>query len=156
MSLLCIGIDPGVDGAVAVVFNGQHLMLSDIPTVSRGKSRAHRVIDPAGLAKILQPFRDADLAVLESVSAMPKQGVSSVFSLGESLGCIRGVLGAMQIPVEMVAPARWKKHFGLTSDKELSRSHAINRFPTADLHRKKDHNRAEALLLALYGETLNK
>jgi crossover junction endodeoxyribonuclease RuvC len=131
--------------------------LQDMPTmlIGKGTGKVKRQIDAAGLAVILRDssmgFRDETIVIVEKVSSMPGQGVSSVFSLGDSFGVIRGVCAALRLPVHFVAPATWKKHFGLGSDKEEARARAINLFPDASLARKKDHGRAEAILIALYG-----
>jgi crossover junction endodeoxyribonuclease RuvC len=86
--------------------------------------------------------------VLERVNAMPGQGSSSVFSLGDSFGCARSVVAACHLELTHVTPAQWKKHFKLTSDKELARALAVRMFPGAPLNLKKHADRAEALLLA--------
>jgi crossover junction endodeoxyribonuclease RuvC len=84
---------------------------------------------------------------------MPGQGVTSMFNFGRSYGDVRGVIGAMEVPLHFVTPQKWKKHFGLSSDKEQSRLRAIRMFPAVadSFKRKKDDGRAEAALIALYG-----
>ena len=79
---------------------------------------------------------------------MPGQGVTSMFSLGDSFGCARSALIATGCEFTLVAPQSWKKHFKLTSDKEQSRSLASRLFPSAPLHLKKHADRAESLLMA--------
>jgi crossover junction endodeoxyribonuclease RuvC len=154
---LFIGIDPGLSGAVAILDQGGGLvLLEDLPTVASGsgKAKVQRRIDPAGLSRLLGPYQDrAALAVLEAVAARPGQGVASVFSLGDTFGAVRAVLACMGVSVALVSPAEWKRCFRLDGDKERSRARAIELFPCADLHRKADHNRAEALLLARYAAT---
>jgi crossover junction endodeoxyribonuclease RuvC len=88
---------------------------------------------------------------------MPGQGVSSTFKFGTAYGALLGVLGALEIRTVLVAPATWKKHFRLDSDKEKSRALALRTFAKSPEHfaRKKDHGRGEAALLALYGSTLD-
>jgi crossover junction endodeoxyribonuclease RuvC len=151
---LFIGIDPGLSGAVAILDQGGGLvLLDDLPTVASGsgKAKVGRRVDPAGLSQLLAPFRDrAALAVLEAVAARPGQGVASVFSLGDTFGAVRAVLACMGLSVALVSPTEWKRHYRLDGDKERSRARSIELFPDADLHRKADHNRAEALLLALF------
>jgi crossover junction endodeoxyribonuclease RuvC len=127
---LCIGaIDPGGSGAVAFLFTGfpNTVASEDMPTA-------------AG---------DVDI---ERVGAMPKQGVSSTFKFGKAYGIAIGVVAALKIPVHFVTPAAWKRHFNLSADKEASRARALQLWPArADLFaRKRDHNRAEAALLARY------
>ena len=83
---------------------------------------------------------------------MPKQGVSSTFKFGKAYGVVIGVVAALKIPVHFVAPSVWKRHFGLSADKEEARARALQYWPErAELFaRKKDHGRAEAALLARY------
>lgn len=149
---LYLGIDPGLTGALAIL-NGDGSMHSveDLPVMMRGKGRVKHELDPAALARLLRPHvADIKLAVVEQVGSMPGQGVASVFSMGHTLGVIVGVLQALAVPVRLVAPAVWKRAAGISADKNLARSEAIRLFPGAPLERVKDHNRAEALLLARY------
>jgi len=148
---MIVGIDPGLTGAVGVLDpDGNYVDVIDIPVMATGaKSRIKNQINAAGLSRILEQ-QEIHVVVLELVNAMPSQGVASMFSLGDSFGTIRGVCGALKLPVELVRPASWKKHFNLGKDKDLARSLAIRLFPNAPLDRKKDHGRAEALLLARY------
>lgn len=158
--MIYIGIDPGVTGAVATDDYG-HGSVWDIPTTVTGKGTVKREINGALLAGILRDIAgnaqasddEGYTAILERTSAMPGQGVSSMFSMGVSRGVILGVLGALAIPYEEVVPAVWKRHFNLLGkDKDAARTLAIQMFPgmAAQLARVKDHNRAEALLLAAY------
>ncbi|MGC2785821.1 MAG: hypothetical protein WA397_18725 [Roseiarcus sp.] len=140
-----LGIDPGVSGAYALLgSNGLAAIVDDLPVVNRQVNAAQwrRIVHE------LQP----DVAIVELVDSMPKQGVASTFKFGMACGLIRGVLLGYGLPVIDVAPTVWKRHFKLAgSDGEQSRALAIQRFPTSPaLARKKDHNRAEALLIALW------
>jgi crossover junction endodeoxyribonuclease RuvC len=144
--MLTIGIDPGLTGAVGVLENGEFLAVFDMPTVSKGSGSVKNEVDPAGLAAILRDYHA--LCVIERVNAMPKQGASSTFSLGDSFGAARAVVATMGISLTYVTPAAWKKHFKLPSDKEMSRALAIRMFPSAPLNLKKHADRAEALLMA--------
>lgn len=148
--MITIGIDPGLSGAVGVLSDGRFVGVEDIPTVLKGSGSVKYEIDASGLIRILrEKCSDVDVEVaLERVNAMPGQGVSSVFSLGDSFGCIRACVAASRLPVNYVAPQTWKKYFKLTSDKEQSRSLAAKLFPDAELHLKKHADRAEALLMA--------
>ena len=153
-----IGIDPGLDGAIALMTRGAVLVrVEDIPSVMRGKGGgwAKRQADAAGIARLLRDMAygiaDEVLVVMERVSSMPSQGVSSVYSLGDTVGCLRGVAAALGYPLEYVTPAAWKRSYGIASDKEEARTRAIDLYPAAPLGRKKDHNRAEAILIARYG-----
>lgn len=90
--------------------------------------------------------------MIEKVGSMPKQGVSSTFKFGRSYGEIIGVVAAHKLRMDFVPPGVWKRTFGLSKDKDASRLKAMELFPQLRdrLTRKKDHNRAEALLIAEY------
>jgi crossover junction endodeoxyribonuclease RuvC len=149
--LSILAFDPGINGGCAVVDElGDLLLAVDTPTIGEG---SHRRIDAVTLASLVQEFRPYKFAVVEQVGAMPKQGVSSMFRFGQSYGTLFGVLGALAIPVRHVSPAKWKKSMNLNSDAEESRAKAIETWPDRAgwFTRKKDHNRAEAAILALWG-----
>lgn len=153
--MIFIGIDPGLTGAVAALdADGALIAVHDIPTMSSGKGRTVRnEINASELAWILRGVgglteQDACRAVLERVGAMPGQGVSSMFSMGDSFGAIRATLAVLGISTELVTPRKWKGDCGLNSDKEVCRAKAIQLYPGAPLARKKDHNRAESIMLA--------
>lgn len=137
-----IAIDPGsVSGAIAVRNDMGDFAVGDIPVVDGN-------IDAAELARFLHATRPI-LAVVERVGAMPKQGISSTFKFGVSVGVIYGVLAGAGVPLHSVTPQTWKKHFRLLGTvKERSRALAIQRHPTVEgLNLKKHHGRAEALLM---------
>lgn len=141
-----LGIDPGLSGALGFYFPAvSRVALEDLPL-------ADGEINAPALAARLRAFEPA-MIVLERVHAMPKQGVSSTFKFGVSFGAVRGVIGAVGIPLYLVSPTVWKKHYQLGADKEASRGRAIELFPhNADrLDKKRHHGRAEAALLAKYG-----
>jgi crossover junction endodeoxyribonuclease RuvC len=146
-----LGIDPGLSGAVAVL--GENLELLDVfdmPTMALSKGK--NCVNAAGLAAILRIDQHPATAYLEDVHAMPGQGVSGMFSFGRSLGVIEGVLATLGIPVVMVPPQTWKKRAGLQgAEKDKARTMAQRLYPGADLSRKKDIGRADAILIARYG-----
>jgi crossover junction endodeoxyribonuclease RuvC len=145
-----MGIDPGISGAVAFYFPDQRAGISayDVPIV--GKE-----INASALFDLIHQYAP-DLAVIEIVHSMPKQGVASSFNFGMSYGIAKGVVGSLHIPTINVAPTKWKKHFGLTADKEQARALAISTWPFSEhFRRKKDNGRAEAALLALYGARIH-
>lgn len=143
----CImGVDPGSSGAVAFYFPEfpTKIGVYDFPLVDKE-------INGAALADIIRAHAP-DLAVIESVHALPKQGVSSTFNFGVAYGIMRGVLSTLLVPQHYVTPSKWKKFYGLTAEKEKSRELAIQMWPGCEgFRRKKDHGRAEAALLARYG-----
>jgi crossover junction endodeoxyribonuclease RuvC len=147
-----IGVDPGLSGAVALISSDNDYRVFDIPVMSKGSGVVKSEINSGGMKEILALALSGakSVAALERVNAMPGQGVSSVFSLGDSFGSCRAVLACLDIPTFYVTPTEWKKFFGLTSDKEQARALAIRLFPKADLKLKKNIDRAEALLIASY------
>jgi len=149
--MIVIGIDPGLTGAIGVLQDGVYVGVEDMPTVVKGVGSVKYEVNPQGLISIIRKHalpEEAVSLVLEKVGAMPGQGVSSVFSLGDSYGAARAACAASRHELHLVTPMVWKKYFKLTSDKELSRSLATRLFPEAPLHLKKHDGRAEALLLA--------
>lgn len=159
-----VGIDPGITGAVAWV-NSAGYGVFDIPTMTASeKGKVRWMVDAEELAYLMTanlPAGAATAVALEQTSAMPGQGVSSMFSMGHSFGACHGVIGTLGYALTLVRPAQWKKDLeigrkkGEDADamKDKSLSLARRRFPKAPLERKKDHNRAEALLLAHWMKT---
>ena len=148
MTEVCIlGVDPGLSGAIAFYFPSrpERVAVEDMPL-------ADGEISAPLLAEMIVSFQPA-LAVIERVSAMPGQGVVSMFNFGRAYGDVRGVIGALAVPVHYVTPGKWKKHYQLGADKEECRGRALQLFPSCADHfkRKKDHGRAEAALIAKYG-----
>lgn len=152
-----IGIDPGLNGAIAFIGpNGQFKDVMDLPTMAKHKATGHvkNCINAKALYDIIMKWHHfAPEIWLEQVSSMPTDGASSAFSFGDTFGSIRATCACTGLPVMLVAPSVWKKYFNIGKDKEVARALAINLFPTASSHlaRKKDHDRAEALLVAKFG-----
>ena len=90
---------------------------------------------------------------------MPGQGVTSMFNFGQSFGVIKGICSAMQLSLNFVRPAKWKKYFNLIkTEKEASRAKAIEIFPyiSSKLSKKKDTNKADSILIAsFFNNTFN-
>lgn len=147
------GIDPGLSGAVCVfdVDKGM-LTILDMPTVEvkSGKTMKRRLSEPM-LAELLRPHEIEHVA-LEQVSAMPGQGVTSMFNFGQTYGAIRGVLAGLRIPVTMVTPAKWTRDLKVSGGKDANRQRAAQLFPAyaASFARVKDDGRADAALLAYW------
>lgn len=158
--LYVCGIDPGASGALAF-FNAEvgALEVFPMPTVEkRVGSRKRREVDPAGVSAIFTKMRHPQAVVVERVSSMPGQGVSSTFAFGRGLGVIEGVLAAHELPVIWVAPTVWKRHFDLLKlDKSASRAKAAAVFPAYEkfFARAKDDGLAEAALMAMWGVMQN-
>lgn len=155
--MITIGIDPGQTGAIAIMNNGKIKVVYDMPIMKRICGGGFE-INANTLYNMIKcvPEDDEIIAIVEQVSARPKQGVTSMFHFGESFGVVKGVLGALAIPYGLVTSQRWKKHYSLIGkDKDASRTLAITRFPEiADrLTLKKHHGRADAILLAAFKTT---
>lgn len=156
---ISIGIDPGASGAIAVLGDGELISLVDMPTSTRkaGGQQVNAAEVGAFLRNVMSSHSGASLlAVIEQVSAMPGQGVSSMFRFGEAVGVVRGVLGALRVPLLSVTPQIWKRHYGLIgAEKDVARTKAIELFPGSSdlLSRKKDVGRADALLIATWAYT---
>ena len=149
-----IGVDPGRGGALAVLTaDGALVALHDTPTLTVSTSRGTRQeYDVPGMVALLQPYAGLQAHVLlEESQAMPGQGVRSTWTTGYGFGIWIGLLAALQLPHTRVRPAIWKRALGLGKDKEQARLRAMQLFPAADLRRKRDHGRGEALLLGYYG-----
>ena len=149
-----VGIDPGVSGAICILRNGKVSMTCDMPIMVDG-TKSKRQVNAAELANILinEKIGEHDKIILESVSAMPGQGVTGMFSFGQSFGVIKGVCAALKLPLHLVRPVKWKKHFNLlNSEKDASRTKVIEMYPyiSSEVSKKKDANKADAILIAKY------
>ena len=159
--MLIIGIDPGISGSICFFNEGKIIDVVEMPTMIEGKKNKKQVngaqIFNEISAKIKELEKKDIKIVIEQVSAMPGQGVTSMFNFGQSYGILKGICSAMQLPMYFVRPAKWKKYFNLiNSEKDASRTRAIEIFPyfSSELSRKKDSNKADAILLAsFYYET---
>ena len=149
--LSIFGIDPGYSGAIAIYWpEANKLEIHDMPIMLNHAGK--NIIDCHTLLHLLEPETKKRFAVVERVSAMPGQGVSSVFRFGEGYGMLQACIAANKHPMHYVTPAKWKGYFGLSRDKGVSRGLAMQRFPdnASDFSRAKDDGRAEAALLCLY------
>ena len=153
--MIIVGIDPGVSGAICFLLKGKIVALYDMPTMVDGKKNKKQV-NGAEITNILnnEMISDTDIkVVIEQVSAMPGQGVTSMFNFGQSFGVLKGVCSAMQLPMYFVRPTKWKKYFNLIkTNKDASRTKVIQIYPeiSSQLSRKKDSNKADAILIARY------
>lgn len=153
-----LGIDPGVTGALALVGpEGDARLLVDVPsmTVKVGGRERNDYDIPAMLDTLRLVNRGVPIRViLEKVGVMPTDGKVGAFSFGKGYGAWQALLHAIGLPFTLVSPLVWKREFGLLGcNKDASRAYAIQLFPTLldRLKRVKDHNRADALLLAEWG-----
>ena len=152
--MIIVGIDPGVSGAISIIRDGKISMIYDMPIMLDG-TKSKRQINAAELANIFfqEKIGEDDKIILESVSAMPGQGVTGMFSFGQSFGVIKGVCAALKLPLHLVRPVKWKKHYNLlNSEKDASRTKVIEMYPyiAPMVSRKKDSNKADAILIGMY------
>ena len=150
-----IGIDPGLSGGIAILDDLKIFDIYDMPIMSEGKKNKNQ-LNSAQLVNIIRknliPSGDTFL-IVEQVSAMPGQGVTSMFNFGQTFGSIKGICAALNLPIFFVRPAKWKKHFDLiNSSKDASRTKVIEMYPSISprLSKKKDVNKADAILIARY------
>ncbi len=155
--MLIIGIDPGISGSICFFEDGKILEVIEMPTMTEGKKNKKQVNGAQIYNEIIKRIKFIDKkdvrVVIEQVSAMPGQGVTSMFNFGQSFGILKGICSAMLLPMYFVRPAKWKKYFNLiNSEKDASRTKAIEIFPyfSSNLAKKKDSNKADAILIAYY------
>ena len=159
--MLIIGIDPGISGSICFFKDGKILDAIEMPTMTDGKKNKRQVNGSQiynEIKKKIDVVSEEDIrVVIEHVTAMPGQGVTSMFNFGQSFGILKGICSAMRLPMYFVRPAKWKKYFSLiNSEKDASRTRAIEIFPyfSSQLSKKKDSNKADAILIAsFYYET---
>lgn len=161
-----IAVDPGLSGAVCFMRDGEVLDVQDIPTLPDGTNRQVDILRICRWVDKWQP----EYAIIENVQPMPSipgadglrrgMGAASSFRFGFAAGQIRSMAVCYGLKVRLVHPQSWKRHFDLKNGgkkvpeiKEASRMKALELLPAAVpyLGRKRDHNRAESCLLALYG-----
>ena len=155
--MIIIGIDPGISGSICFFQDGKILDVIEMPTMTDGKKNKRQVNGSQIYNEIFKRIKQIDTkdikVIIEQVSAMPGQGVTSMFNFGQSFGILKGICSAMQLSMYFVRPAKWKKYFNLiNSEKDASRTKAIEIFPyfSANLAKKKDSNKADAILIASY------
>jgi len=162
--MIIFGVDPGVSGAICAFKNNKIIEVYEMPTMIDGKKNK-RQVNGAEVSNILikevhnskslaiEDHENKAKVVVEHVTAMPGQGVTSMFNFGQSFGVIKGVCAALKMPIHFVRPMKWKKHFNLIkTHKDASRTKVIEIYPniSSKLSRKKDANKADAILIAKY------
>ena len=155
--MMIIGIDPGISGSICFFEDGNIVDVLEMPTMAEGKKNKKQVNGNQLFNEIksrLSGVNEEEVCVVvEHVTAMPGQGVTSMFNFGQSFGVIKGICSAMKLPIHFVRPTKWKKYFNLiNSEKDASRTRAIEIFPyySSHLSRKKDSNKADAILIASF------
>jgi Holliday junction resolvasome RuvABC endonuclease subunit len=154
-----IGIDPGLSGAVAII-TAKEVTFIDTPTEIVRRNTTRRVYNPVAMATEIMCIKDIKSSLdkvhvaIERQGAMPKQGVSSTFSIGMGYGLWIGIIAAMGLPYTIIEPRAWKHSLmeGMGKEKGASIIRACQLYPKVanDLKLKKNHNRADALLIAEY------
>ena len=155
--MLIIGIDPGISGSICFFEDGIIKDVIEMPTMTEGKKNKRQVNGAQIFNEISKRVNKTDKknikVVIEQVSAMPGQGVTSMFNFGQSFGVLKGIFSAMQIPMDFVSPVKWKKFFNLiNTNKDASRTKAIEIYPyfSSKLSKKKDANKADAILISSF------
>ena len=167
--MIIFGIDPGVSGAICVLKEGKIVEIYEMPTMIDGKKNKRQVngaeVTNIFLKELNNPewhkkstdskLEDRAKVVVEHVTAMPGQGVTSMFNFGQSFGVVKGICAALKLPIYFVRPVKWKKHFNLiNTNKDASRTKVIEIFPhiSSKISKKKDSNKADSILIAKYFE----
>ena len=167
--MIIFGIDPGISGAICVLKRGEEgrvIEVYEMPTMIDGKKNKRQVngaevtnifkkelINENNRIESSENYEKIAKVVVEHVTAMPGQGVTSMFNFGQSFGVIKGICAALKLPIYFVRPTKWKKHFNLIkTNKDASRTKVIETYPniSSKLSRKKDSNKADAILIARY------
>jgi crossover junction endodeoxyribonuclease RuvC len=153
--VIIFGIDPGVSGAISILENKKVIEIYDMPTMIDGKKNKRQINGSQVTNIIKERFNEGKeiIVVVEQVNAMPGQGVTSMFNFGQSFGVIKGICSALNLPIYFVRPTKWKKHFNLIkTNKDASRTKVIQTYPeiSSKLSKKKDSNKADAILIARY------
>ena len=159
--MLIIGIDPGISGSICFFDDGKILDVIEMPVMNEGKKSKKQVNGAQIYNEITKKINSNPetntRVVIEHVTAMPGQGVTSMFNFGQSFGVLKGICSAMRLPMFFVRPAKWKRYYNLiNSEKDASRTRAIEIFPyfSSQLSKKKDSTKADAILIAsFYYET---
>ena len=161
--MFIIGIDPGITGAICFFENGKIIDVIEMPNMPECKKNKRQVNGAQITNEITSRIKKIDKknvkVVIEQVSAMPGQGVTSMFNFGQSFGVLKGICSALQLSVFFVRPVKWKKYYNLiNSNKDSSRTKAIEVFPyiSEKLTKKKDSNKADAILISsFFHDSLN-
>ena len=153
--MIIFGIDPGISGAISILENKKVIDIFDMPTMIDGKKNKKQVNGSQVTNIIKGKLNNSKeiVVVVEHVNAMPGQGVTSMFNFGQSFGVIKGICSALSLPIYFVRPTKWKKYFNLiNTNKDASRTKVIQIYPqiSSQISRKKDSNKADAILIARY------
>jgi crossover junction endodeoxyribonuclease RuvC len=153
-----LGVDPGLSGAYAILHGPSIVALDHLPvfkTQHGASAKVRAELDLHRLKATIASFAVTH-AFIERVAARPGQGVTSMFRFGEACGAIAGLLVGLGVPITYVRPQQWQKHHGIGPSPDAARQRAVQLYPEAAtlLARAKDGHRADALLLAAYGQAV--
>ncbi len=155
---LFVGIDPGLSGAIAFRRSDDEMDVLPLPVLTITKAKGiRRVLDLTALANILDDKTKSATGArvfIEHVSAMPKQGVASMFAFGETYGAIKGIVAAHFLPMTLITPVMWKAKLKVSKNKDDARYRASQLMPRfAHLwSRRSEDGLAEAAMIAFYGQ----
>jgi crossover junction endodeoxyribonuclease RuvC len=151
---IILGVDVGICGGLSVVVieTGVAPVLVDSIDVPNIGVNARRRVDAHAVRNFILKH-SPQLAAIERTQAFPSQGRSSAYLFGRAAGALETVVTLCEIPLVTVEPSQWKRFYRLGRDKETARQKALELFPAAHalLARKRDHGRAEAAMIALFG-----
>jgi len=164
--MIYVGIDPGLDGGIALIEESQGSTLFDIPVIfektKKGKRRRYciQAICEIFRHNILKYSREEVFVVLEKAQAMPGQGVSSMFSTGRGFGMYEGILSAFQVRHDVVHPKKWQKEFSISGDTKAKAFQVAQQlFPGQQFTTTRGRlltGRCDSVLMAEYGRRLYK
>lgn len=152
-----IGIDPGLDGAIAFYdgMDDDPVKVQMLPTTGNGRGRE---IDLAQIGDTLHEFKP-DKVYIEKVAARPGNGVAAMFRFGYTYGGLVGVALGQRIPVELIRPQEWKAVvlMGTDRSKQAAISYCRRAWPHITLYpsprcRVPNHNIADALCILEYAK----
>lgn len=157
--MIWIGIDPGQKGALAII--GWDAALAEFDATARLEDGP--LIIPFDQDRYIGTLLAVEtsgvecVCCIEDVHSITGQGIASSFRFGVTYGWLLGMLDAIGIPYQPITPQKWKKEFGLNSDKANSIEVCKRLYPGVNLlrterSRKEDDNMAEALLLSTYAK----
>jgi crossover junction endodeoxyribonuclease RuvC len=139
--MFAVGIDPGNSGGVAILEPAGNIF----ETYNFKDASEHEISD---IFELIAGYKPDVFAYIEKVHSMPKQGVASSFTFGESFGFLKGMLTAHKIPYDLVTPQSWQKHMNCLTrgDKGVSKAKAQRLFPDWKI----THANADAILIAQF------
>jgi crossover junction endodeoxyribonuclease RuvC len=150
--MIIIGIDPGKNGAIAVMdVEACRMFIQDMPIIPVGSSKSRTEVDGRAIADLV-PEGEVE-CYIEDVWSLPHDGHVGAFNFGDKYGAVKGVMAALDVPLHRVLPNTWKKKMGCPAEKTGARRLAMKLFPEfiGTFKRVKDDGRAESSLIALYG-----